>query len=133
MSNAEGLSSVTYETSSSEYYTNNSSLNRSDRNKFSSSYGTVTVNDKIVSDMVLETNSLEETDRCLERTVDVYKDPSPQIIRRGTLDSPVTYEQRVFVRYLRSPKLPPPGVRKQKQNIYKFYLMKLCMLLAPYY
>ena len=68
------------------------------------------MDEHISSDTVIQTNSLEETDRYLERAVDVYRDPTPEIIRRTSVENPVTYEQRVLVRYLQPPRLPPPGV-----------------------
>ena len=93
---------------------NGHTTSRFDRNnKTTSSYGTVTVDNSIISDTVIQTNSLKETERYLERAVDIYKDRSPQIIRRAATDTPVTYEQRVFVRYLQPPKLPPPGVERK--------------------
>jgi len=61
---------------------------------------------------VIETNSLEETNRYLERAVDIYKDSDPLIIRKATVESPVTYQQRILVRYFQPPDVPPPGVIK---------------------
>jgi hypothetical protein len=63
---------------------------------------------------VVQTNSIEETNRYLETAVGVYRDPNPQIIRRTLAETPVTYEQKVMVRYLQPPEVPEPGVMKQK-------------------
>ncbi|CAF2115095.1 unnamed protein product [Rotaria magnacalcarata] len=39
----------------------------------------------------------------------IYKDPNPQIIRRAAAEGPLTYQQKVLVRFLQPPALPPPG------------------------
>ncbi|CAM4766386.1 unnamed protein product [Rotaria magnacalcarata] len=61
------------------------------------------------TDKVIRTSSADETNRYLATSVDhIYKDLNPKIIRRAATDRPVTYEQRVLVRYLQPPPLPPP-------------------------
>lgn len=41
---------------------------------------------------------------------ELYQDPNPpQVIRRPPAQGPVTYQQKVSVRYLQPPPLPPPG------------------------
>lgn len=40
----------------------------------------------------------------------LYKDPNPQIIRRPALGGAKTYTQRVTVKFLQPPPIPPPGV-----------------------
>lgn len=108
LSSTEGLGTASYEISSSGVYRNDVSTGRLERTTYTS-YGSVGIDEHISSDSVIQTNSLEETDRYLERAVDIYRDPSPEIIRRTTTENPVTYEQRVLVRYLQPPRLPPPG------------------------
>jgi hypothetical protein len=105
----ERLPSSTYETSATEFVSNDYGSNRIDRNKYAA-YGTVAVASDVIHEKALiQTNSIEETNRYLETAVDVYKDPNPQIIRRTMTEGPVTYEQRIRVRYLQPPEVPPPG------------------------
>ena len=40
----------------------------------------------------------------------LYQDPNPQLIRRPTTERVQTYTQRVIVRFLKPPAVPPPGV-----------------------
>jgi hypothetical protein len=81
---------------------------------------------------VIHTSSSEETKRYLERFgANVYVDRNPQIIRRATTERPETYEQRVFLRCLQPPPLPP--VEVMKHMIHKFNLTKLFMILATDY
>lgn len=106
------MSTGSYRSSSSEIQYDDQTRTRFERNNYTSYGGVVAEDRTIVSESVIQTNSAEETDRYLERAVDIYKDPTPQIIRRQTTETPVTYEQRVLVRYLQPPRLPPPGVMK---------------------
>ncbi|CAF1080159.1 unnamed protein product [Rotaria sp. Silwood1] len=63
-----------------------------------------------IDDTVIDTNSSEETNYYLEKSgTNIYKDPNPRIIRRARGASPITLEQRVLVRYLQPPAVPPPG------------------------
>ncbi|CAF1475215.1 unnamed protein product [Rotaria sordida] len=67
-------------------------------------------NRRWADDTVINTNSAEETNRYLEKSgTNIYHDPNPRIIRRARSTSPVTLEQRVLVRYLQPPAVPPPG------------------------
>ena len=43
-----------------------------------------------------------------------YEDPNPQIIRRPALGGSQVYTQRVCVKFLQPPPLPPPGVSLSK-------------------
>ncbi|CAF1213334.1 unnamed protein product [Rotaria sordida] len=71
-----------------------------------SSYGTR----RCVDDTVVNTNNPEETNYYLEKSgSNIYHDPNPKIIQRARSSSPVTLEQRVNVRYLQPPDVPPPG------------------------
>lgn len=99
--------------------------------------GVITTVGEVTSDQVIHTSSSEETNRYIERSGgNVYKDPHPQIIRRTRTDGPVTYEQRIRVRYLQPPPIPPPGVHKidylknlVKYSCYDFshLLLKKCV------
>ncbi|CAF3980465.1 unnamed protein product [Rotaria sordida] len=61
-------------------------------------------------DTVINTNSEEETNYYLEKSgTNIFRDPNPKIIRRARSSSPVTLEQRIVVRYLQPPAVPPPG------------------------
>ncbi len=40
----------------------------------------------------------------------LYQDPNPQVVRRPALGGNQTYTQRVTVKFLQPPPLPPPGV-----------------------
>lgn len=40
----------------------------------------------------------------------LYQDPNPQVIRRPAVGGAQTYTQRVTVKFLKPPPLPPPGV-----------------------
>ena len=40
----------------------------------------------------------------------LYQDPNPQIIRRPAARGVQTYTQRVLVKFLQPPPVPPPGV-----------------------
>jgi hypothetical protein len=42
----------------------------------------------------------------------LYQDPNPTVIRRPALENAQSYVQRVIVRFLQPPPVPPPGVRK---------------------
>ncbi|CAF2633375.1 unnamed protein product [Rotaria sp. Silwood2] len=71
-------------------------------------YGTTTVAKDYISDTAILTKSVEETELYLENHgIDLCK--NPEIIRRTIPERPSTYEQRVFVRYLQPPALPPAG------------------------
>ncbi|CAF1324989.1 unnamed protein product [Rotaria magnacalcarata] len=73
------------------------------------SYDTTITSRNFISEKVIRTSSADETNRYLATSVDhIYKDLNPKIIRRAATDRPVTYEQRVLVRYLQPPPLPPP-------------------------
>ena len=96
-------------------------------NKYS--YGTTTGTS---SDAVIHTNSSEETHRYLERSAhNIYVDPNPQIIRRSHTDGPIRAEQRVTIRYLQPPPLPPPEV--MPSTVYKCSLSNLLFILANHY
>lgn len=74
-----------------------------------SAYGTKSIaNDS--NGLEIHTGSQNETNEYLAKRTDIYKDPNPQIIRRPATDGSRTYEQRILVRYLQPPEVPPPGV-----------------------
>lgn len=70
---------------------------------------TITGSNSSNNENLITTNSSEETKRYLERAgINVFIDPNPKIVRRQTTERPVTFEQRVFIRCLQPPALPPP-------------------------
>ncbi|CAF3963438.1 unnamed protein product [Rotaria sordida] len=83
-----------------------------DRNRYTVDnygfYGTTAASD-LAGSTVIHTHSSEETNEYIRRSTDVYKDPNPKIVRRAGSESPVTYEQRIVVRYLQPPTVPEPG------------------------
>ncbi|CAF2696009.1 unnamed protein product [Rotaria sp. Silwood2] len=124
ISNTEGLTPSSYESSTGRFNQNDNTTGRIDRykSKVSSqnewestadkytSYGSTRVASESSNEAVIHTRSLEETNRYLERSANnIYIDPNPKIIRRTTTEAPVTYEQRVLIRYLQPPTVPPPG------------------------
>ena len=48
----------------------------------------------------------------LRSTNNLYFDPKSAIVRRPTSGEPVVYEQKIFLRFLQPPAIPPPGVRE---------------------
>ncbi|UJR34768.1 hypothetical protein I4U23_027547 [Adineta vaga] len=102
------LNRSNYETSASEVYLTGDNIRRSQRNIYGT-HGTVTVANDWTNESVIETNSLEETNGYLERAVNIYRDRNPLIIRKAITDKPITYRQRVLVRYLQPPAVRPPG------------------------
>ncbi|CAM4815156.1 unnamed protein product [Rotaria magnacalcarata] len=71
--------------------------------------GTTLATRDLINQTAIVTSCSEETSRYLEKYANnIYIDSNPQIIRRTTTENPVTYEQRVLVRYLQPPPLPPP-------------------------
>ncbi|UJR18953.1 hypothetical protein I4U23_022082 [Adineta vaga] len=103
-----------YETSASEIYLNGENIRRLQQNTYDTR-GSVTVAGDFTNESVIETHSLEETNRYLERSVDIYKDRNPLVIQKAVTDKPITYQQRVLVRYLQPPAVRPPGPLVIKQ------------------
>jgi hypothetical protein len=63
----------------------------------------------------IQTSSAQQTNQYLSQTGSrVFNDPNPQIVRRPAAGGPVTYQQKILVRFLQPPAIPPPGVIKQK-------------------
>ena len=59
----------------------------------------------------IRTSTAQETNAYLSQTATgIFNDPDPQIIRRAATEGPVTYQQRILVRFLQPPAVPPPGV-----------------------
>ena len=59
----------------------------------------------------IQTNSSQQTNEYLSRTeTNLFNDPNPQIVRRAATEAPVTYQQKILVRFLQPPPIPPPGV-----------------------
>ena len=79
--------------------------NRYERYRYKDS---ITVLSDLATDMPIKSSSVEETRQYLRRFgSSVFVDPNPQIIRRPTTENAVTYEQKVLLRCLQPPLLPP--------------------------
>ncbi|CAF1664404.1 unnamed protein product, partial [Adineta ricciae] len=131
VSNIEGTSSSTYETSGYRLHGHEVGASQFDRNNYQTlssginlagnsnsrrlqqnTYTTresVAVVNSFTNETVIETHSSEETNRFLERTANICKDPDPIVVQKTVADRPVTYQQRVLVRYLQPPAVQPPG------------------------
>ena len=67
------------------------------------------------SKATIETSSVQETNEYLTRVATgVYNDPNPEIIRRAAPEGPIVYQQKIFLRFLQPPPVPPPGVIESK-------------------
>ncbi|CAF3679950.1 unnamed protein product [Rotaria socialis] len=119
MSNAEALAS-SKEASITGHIVDDNVTSRFDQNGYrtssqnsvqsiagiDASYGTATS----FNDRVTQANKAEQSNLHLSKSVNcIYKDPNPQIIRRPAAGGPLTYQQKVLVRFLQPPTLPPPG------------------------
>ncbi|CAF0824193.1 unnamed protein product [Adineta ricciae] len=70
---------------------------------------TVGANER-ASKATIETSSVQETNEYLTRmATGVYNDPNPEIIRRAAPEGPIVYQQKIFIRFLQPPPVPPPG------------------------
>ncbi|CAF4938768.1 unnamed protein product, partial [Rotaria sp. Silwood1] len=102
-----------YDVATSGHYLNDNIISRQYYNTHATNrydlLGSAGVVTNWTSDTAIHTSTAEETEAYLERAVDIYRDPNPQIIRRAAIEGPVTYEQRIHVRYLEPPEVPPPG------------------------
>ena len=59
----------------------------------------------------IQTSNIQQTNQYLSQTgTNLFNDPNPQIIRRAATEGPVTYQQKILVRFLQPPPIPPPGV-----------------------
>ena len=62
---------------------------------------------------VITTNSEQQTTEYISQSgTGIFNDPNPQIVRRAAMGGPITYQQRILVRFLQPPAVPPPGVIK---------------------
>ena len=95
-------------------------------------YGTTAVTRDVFHDAPVHTSNSQETNQYLQRSgIRICTEREPKLIRRTLTERPVTYEERVFVRYLRPPALPPSGV--MKYIIYKSNLTHVFMILGTHY
>jgi hypothetical protein len=103
------LPSSSYGTSSSTVYVSDANTGQYAWNRYGL-YGTSGLVSDFVDGAVIRTNSLEETNQYLERSAShIYRDSSPEIIHLSTTEAPITHEQRIHVRFLLPPDVPPPG------------------------
>ncbi|CAF1463588.1 unnamed protein product [Adineta ricciae] len=56
----------------------------------------------------LESSSVQQTAQ-FTSAAGLFNDPNPQIIRRAATSGAVTYQQKILVRFLQPPAVPPPG------------------------
>jgi hypothetical protein len=95
------------------------------------SYAAATASSELTGGAPIQTSSEQQTSEYLSQTANgVYNDPNPQIIRRPATVGPLIYQQKVFVRFLQPPPIPPPGVITQMVTIYVIYIH---FILATYY
>jgi len=95
------------------------------------SYAAATASSELTGGTPIQTSSEQQTSEYLSQTANgVYNDPNPQIIRRPATVGPLIYQQKVFVRFLQPPPIPPPGVITQMVTIYVIYIY---FILATYY
>jgi hypothetical protein len=106
------LPSSSYESSSSGVYVSDTTTGQYGRHRYGL-YGTTGLVSDFIEGAVIRTNSLEETNQYIERSANhVYRDSSPETIHQAAIGEPVTYDQRILVRYLQPPDVPPPGVMR---------------------
>jgi hypothetical protein len=75
------------------------------------SYAAAASSELIGGATAIQTSSAQQTNAHLTQTASgIYNDPNPQIIRRAAIQGPITYQQRILVRFLQPPAVPPPGV-----------------------
>lgn len=92
-----------YEGGSQNTYESNSGFNST----FATAAGTSEQN----SAATIQTGSIQQTNQYLSQTgTNLFNDPNPQIVRRAATEGPVTYQQKILVRFLQPPPVPPPGV-----------------------
>ncbi|CAF0782755.1 unnamed protein product [Rotaria sordida] len=74
------------------------------------SYGVTTASAEFTGDTAIHTSTVQQTNQYLSQSgKNIYNDPNPQIVRRAATGGPITYEQKVLVRFLQPPAIPPPG------------------------
>ncbi len=102
-SNLIGQARLTeYEASSSGAFESNTSIN--------ALYGAA-ASSELTGGTAIQTSSIQQTNAYLTQTATgIYNDPNPQIIRRAATEGPITYQQKILVRFLQPPAVPPPGV-----------------------
>lgn len=57
----------------------------------------------------LESSSIQQNIQYAS-TNGIFNDPNPQVIKRAAIGGAVTYEQKILVKFLQPPPVPPPGV-----------------------
>ena len=72
------------------------------------------------SGTALESSSVQQTTQYAS-TNGIFNDPNPQIIRRAATGNAVTYEQKILVRFLQPPPVPPPGVNTSIHLLEPYY------------
>lgn len=59
----------------------------------------------------MESSSVQQTAQ-FTSAAGLFNDPNPQIVRRAAIGGAVTYQQKILVRFLQPPAVPPPGVSR---------------------
>lgn len=82
---------------------------------YNSTFATADRTSEQNSAATIQTNSIQQTNEYLSQTAtNIFNDPNPQIVRRATTEGPVTYQQKILVRFLQPPPVPPPGVSDER-------------------
>ncbi len=63
----------------------------------------------------------------------LYSDPNPHIIRRPAPGDAKVYTQRVLLKFLQPPPIPPPGVSNSTKHYLSFIERKIQLILASDY
>ncbi|CAF3738046.1 unnamed protein product [Rotaria sp. Silwood1] len=124
ISNAEGLNSASYETSTNGLILHDNVTNCIGGNEYSfssqnafestadinTSYGLPTASGELFGDTAIHTSSVHQPNQYLSQSAkNIYFDPDPQIVRRATTEGPIIYQQKILVRFLQPPAIPSPG------------------------
>ncbi|CAF3225581.1 unnamed protein product [Rotaria socialis] len=84
-------------------------LCRDPDSNLNTAYGSIRANGSCINNAPIHSRSSQETSRYLQRFGnDIYFESNPEIIRSATTEAPATYKQRVSLRCLQPPPLPPP-------------------------
>jgi hypothetical protein len=77
---------------------------------FSNAYGSSSSSEIVQGGgAALETTNVQQR-TLYSSTNGIFNDPNPQVIRKAAIGGAVTYEQKILVKFLQPPPVPPPGV-----------------------
>ena len=107
--NAPGIN-IVGQTGLTEYDAGSSGAAFESSNGINASY-TAAASSELAGGAAIQTISEQQTTAYLaQQATGVYNDPNPQIVRRAATEGPITYQQKILVRFLQPPAVPPPGV-----------------------